>query len=397
MKRTLLDGWKEVEFQDIASFNSGFAFSSSDYKNNGTKIIRIQNLGNNKDEKFVYWDKQYDKKYLIKEGDLLLSLSGTIPVSFKIHEWKGEDALLNQRILKINLSEHLVDKKYIKYAVFKGLINVYSKAKSTTGIANVGIGTVRSLKIILPPLPTQKKIVSILENLEKVKEWRKEADELTKDFLKSVFLEMFGDLISNPKGGELKKLGKLSSVGSSKRVFVNELVDEGVPFYRGTEVGALSVGENISPKLFITEEHYSKLKEYTGVPTIGDLLLPSICFDGRIWRVDTENPFYFKDGRVLWIHLENSDIDSTYLQYLLSEKFVRDYHQIASGTTFAELKIFALKNIDIQLPPIELQNKFASIAKEVEAMKEQQKNSKNQIDDLFNALMQKAFKGELVA
>ena len=192
-KQKLPEGWKEVEFQEIASFTAGFAFSSSGYKNSGIKIIRIQNLGNNKDEKFVYWDGKYDEKYLIKEGDLLLSLSGTIPVSFKIHAWKGDNALLNQRILKINLDENLADKNYIEYAVFNGLINVYSKATSTTGIANVSMGTVKSLNIILPPLETQKKIVSLLVKAEKSKEWRKEADDLTKDFLKSVFLEMFGD------------------------------------------------------------------------------------------------------------------------------------------------------------------------------------------------------------
>jgi len=55
-----------------------------------------------------------------------------------------------------------------------------------------------------------------------------------------------------------------------------------------------------------------------------------------------------------------------------------------------------IKSIEIPLPQISLQNKFASIVKEVEAMKEQQKHSKNQIDKLFNALMQKAFKGELI-
>lgn len=54
-----------------------------------------------------------------------------------------------------------------------------------------------------------------------------------------------------------------------------------------------------------------------------------------------------------------------------------------------------IKGIEILLPPIEFQNKFASIVKDVEAMKKQQKHSKNHIDKLFNALMQKAFNGKL--
>ena len=63
---------------------------------------------------------------------------------------------------------------------------------------------------------------------------------------------------------------------------------------------------------------------------------------------------------------------------------------------FLIFKVVAdLEKIKIPLPPIELQNKFAEIVKQVESMKEHQKESKEQIDDLFNALMQKAFKGEL--
>ncbi len=172
-------------------------------------------------------------------------------------------------------------------------------------------------------------------------------------------------------------------------------MNEGIPFYRGTEIGALSTGEKIEPILFITEEHYNKLKDITGIPKIGDLLMPSICQDGRIWRVDTDMPFYFKDGRVLWIHLENSTIDSMFLKHMLREKFNRDYNKIASGTTFAELKIFALKNLEVIMPPIELQNQFAAFVKQVDKLKFKMEQSLKELEDNFNALMQRAFNGEL--
>lgn len=106
-----------------------------------------------------------------------------------------------------------------------------------------------------------------------------------------------------PDGWVWCRLGNLGDVQSSKRVFVSEFVDDGIPFYRGTEVGALSTGKKIVPKYHITDEHYYDLINHTGKPIVGDLLMPSICPDGRIWLVDTDEPFYFKDGRVLWIHL----------------------------------------------------------------------------------------------
>lgn len=389
MKTELLKEWKEVTLGDVADFINGRAFKPDEWETNGKMIIRIQDLTNSINSP-NYTSKDFDKKYLVKNGDLLVSWSATLDAFI----WNKEDSWLNQHIFKVKENHKMINRKFLYYLI-KNRITDFKKQSHGSTMKHITKDKFISIKLHLPPLIYQQQIVDVLEKIEKLKKFRDEADELTNEYLKSVFLEMFGDPVKNNKRWVLKKLGQLSSVGSSKRVFVNELVKEGIPFYRGTEIGALSESSNISPKFFITEEHYLKLKENT-VPVVGDLLLPSICFDGRIWQVETKKPFYFKDGRVLWIHLDKPDVDSTYLQYLLHENFIRNYNQIASGTTFSELKIFALKNLDIMMPPISLQNKFASIVKEVKDMKEQQKQSRVQIHNLFNHLIQKAFKGELV-
>lgn len=170
-------------------------------------------------------------------------------------------------------------------------------------------------------------------------------------------------------GWKIKRLEDISTVGSSKRVFVEELVEEGIPFYRGTEIGVMATGEKILPSLFITKAHYDNLREATGVPMIGDFLLPSICPDGRIWRVDTTEPFYFKDGRVLWIHLTDDSLNDIYLLHALKGKIIADYINIASGTTFAELKIFSLKTLPVLLPPLDLQNRFADFVRQADKSK----------------------------
>lgn len=183
---------------------------------------------------------------------------------------------------------------------------------------------------------------------------------------------MFGDCIDNPKGWKTKCLEDIAEVGSSKRVFIEELQEAGIPFYRGTEVGALAEGKQISPELFITEEHYTELCKATGAPQIGDLLMPSICPDGRIWVVNTEDPFYFKDGRVLWVHAIDNSYNPVFLLYTLKDRIMADYSSIASGTTFAELKIFALKKCRIFDVPIELQNQFAAFVVQTDKSKYRQ-------------------------
>jgi type I restriction enzyme S subunit len=220
---------------------------------------------------------------------------------------------------------------------------------------------------------------------------RKEQIRLMDDLVQSVFYEMFGDSKTNSKEYATYKLEELGKVGSSKRVFVDDLVENGIPFYRGTEVGSLAEGITISPKLFITEEHFVQLKNATGIPQKGDLLMPSICPDGRIWRVNTDEAFYFKDGRVLWVNVKSNDINSIYLQYALKDKFLNDYSNIASGTTFAELKIFALKNIDILMPNIELQNQYADFINQIDKMKLKVQKPLDEIEILFDLLMQKYF------
>jgi len=175
--------------------------------------------------------------------------------------------------------------------------------------------------------------------------------------------------LTNPKGWKTKHLEDIAEVGSSKRVFVEELKETGIPFYRGTEVGALAEGKPIKPELFITEEHYSELCEATGTPRIGDLLMPSICPDGRIWVVNSDEPFYFKDGRVLWVHNIDASYNSIFLLYTLKDRIMTDYSSIASGTTFAELKIFALKKCRIFDVPLAMQNEFAACIEQTDKSK----------------------------
>ena len=223
----------------------------------------------------------------------------------------------------------------------------------------------RALPIVLPSIERQSTVVEVLRGIKgQIADARKTTDEL--DFLvKSRFIEMFGDLEHGYKCPSCK-LDSVAEVGSSKRVFKNELITEGVPFYRGTEVAVLSSGDAIEPSLFISKEHYRKLISSTGKPEIGDLLLPSICPNGQIWCVNTNAPFYFKDGRVLWIRPDRDAVDGVYLQHALSTMFQMSFSTIASGTTFAELKIFLLKELSVPLPKMKAQKEFVSFVTQVD-------------------------------
>ena len=251
--------------------------------------------------------------------------------------------------------------------------SIYRNKMSEVAIG-VNINNIRNEHIAALDVPIRTpaenaKVVQIINLLQVVIDHRKIELQKLDDLVKARFVEMFGDCLANPKGWKTVCLEDIAEVGSSKRVFVEELKKDGIPFYRGTEIGALAEGKQIIPELFITDTHYAELVEATGTPQKGDLLMPSICPDGRIWLVDTDKPFYFKDGRVLWVHAIANNYNPVFLLYTLKDRIVTDYSSIASGTTFAELKIFALKKCRVFDVPVRMQNRFDAFVAQVDKSK----------------------------
>ena len=208
---------------------------------------------------------------------------------------------------------------------------------------------------------------------------------------KSRFIEMFGDVKTGDYKFETQKLGKVADVGSSHRVFTTEFVEKGIPFYRGTEIGELANGIKPENPYRITKEHYERLACDETKPKIGDLLMPSICNKGQIWMVDTDEPFYYKDGRVLCISPNRNLFNCKYLEQFMRAKTLVEYPKLGSGSTFAEFKIFLLKEIDVLIPPIELQNQFATFVEQTDKSKFEIQKSLEQLEILKKSLMQKYF------
>ena len=402
--------WSLIKLSEICDLFNGYAFKSADYVDeSNTLSCRMSNIrpGGKFDIQYNarYLPDDFAKKYeqfLLKDDDVVIAMTDLadapkilgVPTVIKTN---GNNILLNQRVGKLVIKEkNKVYFPYLQLALNSPNVRSIYKRFAGGGLQiNLGKADLLSVEIPLPPLPEQQKIASILDAADSLRQKDQQLIEKYTALSQSLFLDMFGDPVSNPMGWESKLLSSICGVGSSKRVFKNELVSQGIPFFRGTEVGALGEGLEIKPTLYITEEHYQQLKNDAGIPEKGDLLMPSICPDGRIHLVSDLQPFYFKDGRVLWIKVNQSNVASKYLKSLLKQVFYANYESIASGTTFKELKIVALKKISILLPPITLQNQFAERIQAIEAQKQQAQASLQKSEALFNSLLQRAFKGEL--
>ena len=391
---------KKVNLNDICFFQEGPGVRKHQYCTKGVKLINVSNLVNGEidlsnSNRYISQEEAYGryKHFLIDEGDLIIASSG-IKVEYldkKIAFIKKENLPLcmNTSTIRFKVkNKNELDILYLSYFLkSKNFKNQISKLITGSAQLNFGGSHLKKINLFLPELNVQKKVSTLLLLIDNTIKNMQRKISILEQLTKSLFNFQIQPYIKELK---IEKLGDIIEVKSSKRVFLSETSTNGIPFYRGTEISKLSRGENVESNLFISEELYENLRKISDVPKIGDLLLPSICNNGEIWYVNKSNPFYFKDGRVLWLKL-NKNINGKYLQYYLIEKFKQDYSKIASGTTFSELKIITLKNLLLPVPPIELQNKFAEKVEKIEKLKFEIEKSIEMAQNLYNSLISKYF------
>lgn len=348
---------------DICDIQYGYAFDSACFTEDDSylPLVRIRDVKRGFSETF--YSGEYPEEYVIHKGDLIVGMDG----EFNIARWKSIDALLNQRVCKLKAKEG-TNEEYLRFALVKALKTIEDKTAFVT-VKHLSAKELNKLELDMPGIEEQNVRAESMAKLEKVISHRKEELSALDNLIKARFVEMFGDITTGNYKYDTRKLGDVANVGSSHRVFTTEFVKKGIPFYRGTEIGELANGNKPTEPFYISEEHYNRLVYNDTKPQVGDLLLPSICNKGQVWMVDTDEPFYYKDGRVLCISPDREIFDTKYLEYFMKAKTLVEYPKLGSGSTFAEFKIFLLKDIDVLIPPRELQEQFSIFVNQVDKSK----------------------------
>ena len=196
---------------DVASFFSGFAWKAKQFTDEpcGMPIIRIQNVGSDASTEFKYWPAEYDERFVIQEGDLLLTLSG----SFRTAVWNGPEALLNQRIVKVTPQEG-VDTRWLFYALENAMEWIAGMGRHAL-VSNVALSDLRDLAFTLPPLEEQRRIAAILDQADALRRLRRRALDRLNTLGQAIFHEMFGDPVTNRKKFDRVLLG-----GSEELTFI---------------------------------------------------------------------------------------------------------------------------------------------------------------------------------
>lgn len=277
---------------------------------------------------------------------------------------------------------------------------LYSKdtlVSQAVGNAQPNISQIKVKEVSLPKISIaeQQRIVDILdkefEKIDTLKENAEKGLQQAKDLFQSALKQE----LQPKEGWVIKKLGELCNITSSKRIYKSEYVAEGIPFYRTKEVKEIANGLPISAELFISRERYDAIKQKYGVPQINDMLVSAVGTIGEIMIIKDSNPFYFKDGNLVW--LKNiSDVIPTYLRYYL-KSVIDNIKSLTIGAAYDALTIEKFQEMKICYPIIEQEQIVSRLDKLNEHCNTLQKNYEKTIalcDDMKQALLRKAFNGE---
>ena len=347
---------KEYLLKEIANVKNGYAFDSSKYSDKGIPIIRIADIKDNIDlSKCVCIDEEINKEFLIKKGSLLIALSGATTGKMGVFS-DNKIAYLNQRICSIYTKNKDISQEFLIYFLKsiqkKIIVNSYGGAQP-----NISSRWIENIKIKVPNIEIQKKISKKLELLENNIKLRKSQLVFLKELTKSLFATMFGDIKTNDKNWEIRKLGEViqTQYGTSKKA---TSIVAGFPILRMNNItysGEMDYRDLKYIELSDNEKEKFLLKK-------GELLFNrtnSKDLVGKTGLFELDSPMAFA-GYLIKMKPSNL-IHSKFLLFFMNSEFMKKllYNKAKNIVGMANINAKELEDFSIILPPIELQNKFA--------------------------------------
>lgn len=361
----------------------------SKYWGNGSLWVSISDLK----EQIISQTKEQITEIAIKECGCKLIPKGTLLMSFKLSLGKlafaGSDLFTNEAICGILINDTKnIAPEYLYYALKNTkLIGSNVAVKGAT----LNSASLNALKIpIIGDIKTQLHIANILTQAESLIAQRKESIRLLDEYLKSVFLEMFGDTRETKETDDIRLIGEICNYrgGGTPSKSKPEYYTGNIPWVSPKDMKTLyiSTSQDKITQQAIDESSTALIPSNSLLMVIRSGILKS-KLPLAINKVDvTIN----QDMKAFSSEIVNTE----YLLYFFFAE-ERNILKKVKGTTADNLNFEDVKNLKIKIPPLELQTKFAQIVEKTETLKAQYQQSLQELENLYGSLSQKAFKGEL--
>lgn len=377
-----------IKVKELFKITKGKKVEEIDYKNeNSIRYIQIDDLRNNNNIKHC---ENINKYVIAKKEDIIIAWDGANAGTIGF----GIEGAIGSTLAILRKENKEMDTEFC--GLFLRSKSAYLREKCTGAtIPHIQRTALEDIKIPKIPLNKQIEIKNIINKSQELIDKRKEQIEALDELVKSKFIEMFGDkdkytyikieqLVSNksdivdgPFGSNLK---------------TGDYVDDGVRVIQINNIGESNFRDK--NKKYITEEKYKSLLKHSVVP--GDIVVAKMGEPiGRACIL----PDYISKAVIvadcMKIRPNLAIINRKYLEFLLNTEEVKaQFRKYSQGSTRVRLNLTMLRQIKVLYPPIELQNQFADFVKQVDKLKFEMENSLKELEDNFNSLMQKAFKGE---
>lgn len=384
------EGWEYKKLGEVCTVLNGFAFKSGKYTDSGTRIMRITNVQKGfivDDDPKYYPSKEMQglNQYILKENDLLMSLTGNVG-RVGLLQKELLPAALNQRVACLRIKDYSLSLRFLFHWLNSAVFE-QDAIFSASGIAQKNLSTewLKSYKIAIPPLSEQQHIVEELDLLSSIIEKKKAQLNELDNLAQSLFYEMFGDPIENAKGWQLTFLQDVcTKINDGTH---NSPTNEEVGDYMYVTAKNIKKDGIVLDNITYINKDIHKLIYERCNPEYGDVLYIK---DGATTGIATINTLHEEFSLLSSVALlkPKNTIVNQYLKAVLNMPSM--YNVIRSGmggAAITRLTIAKINKIRIPLPPIDLQNQFAERVQTIEHQKELIKQSIKEVETLFNSRM----------
>ena len=384
-----------IKLKDVSvHIKDGDWIESKDQSSEGIRLIQTGNIGEGR-----YIDKIDKAKFIsdetfenlkcteIFENDILISrLPSPVGRACLVPKIDGRAiTAVDCTILKIDESKCLP-----KYFIYYSMSERYKRQieKFVVGSTRVRISrkNLETIEVGVPSIEKQEKIVEVLDKAQSLIDKKREQIELLDELVKSRFVEMFGDPVLNTKEWEVKKVIDVCECMVPGRDKPKSFTGD-IPWITIDDLKINRVTYKSKSDLGLTDDEIKEVKRKK-IPKgsvlmscVGNLGICSIAGEDMIINQQLHS-------------FQCKEINNYFLMYYLG--FRKDYMESkASSTTVLYMNKTVCNSIPVYLPPIELQNEFAEFVEQTDSIRSKMEASLSELEDNFNSLMQKAFKGEL--
>jgi len=375
-----------TELKDVCDISMGQAPVGTSYNENSEGYALLAGAGDFGE--LVPEPKKFTTKptRLSKVNDLILCIRATIGDL----NWSDKEYCLGRGVAGLRPIQSKLDKNYLWHFINVNKGELASKGTGST-FKQVNRSHIEGWKIPLPPLAEQKRIAAILDKADAIRRKRQQAIQLADDFLRAVFLDMFGDPVTNPKGWEVEPLSKVATVTTGNTP------SRKIPEYYGDHIEWIKSDNINTPSHILTKasEYLSSegMKVGRVVPSGSTLVT---CIAGS---PDCVGNAAFTNREVAFNQQINALTPKEGINKWFLYALILSSKKIIQGASTNSMKGMVSKGnmekLIFFLPPKPLQDKFSEIFEKYMVNGGKLRVLQSESDKCFASLSQKAFAGEL--